>query len=96
MSNKHIGSAVDDFLKEEGIYDETGDIAIKRVVAWQLQQAMKAKHISKRKMAERMKTSRSQLERLLDPNNTSVQLNTLQRAAHIVGQRLVIGLEPAA
>jgi antitoxin HicB len=96
MSNKYIGSSVDDFLKEDGIYEETLGVAIKRVIAWQIQQAMKQKRISKRGMAERMKTSRSQVDRLLDPDNMSVQLNTLQRAAGIVGQRLVIGLEPVA
>jgi antitoxin HicB len=96
MSNKYIGSSVDDFLKEDGIYEETRDVAIKRVLAWQIKQAMKQKRISKREMAQRMKTSRSQVDRLLDPDNMSVQLNTLQRAAGIVGQRLVIGLEPVA
>ncbi len=93
-NNKHVGSSVDDFLKEEGIYDETRSVAIKRVIAWQIQQAMKQKKISKRQMAERMKTSRTQIDRLLDPANMSVQLNTLQRAAGIVGQRLIIELEP--
>jgi antitoxin HicB len=93
MSNKHIGSSVDDFLRKEGIYDETRNVAIKRVIAWQIQQAMKQKRISKRQMAERMKTSRTQIDRLLDPENMSIQLDTLQRAAGIVGQRLVIELE---
>ena len=88
-----IGSSFDDFLKEDGIYEETHDIAVKRVLAWQIAQAMKDQHISKTKMAERMKTSRTQIERLLDPKNNSVQLDTLQRAAHIVGRRLVIQLE---
>jgi uncharacterized protein YeaC (DUF1315 family) len=95
MSNKHFGSAVDDFLQEEGLSEETRDIAVKRLVAWQIEQAMKAQHISKRKTAQRIKTSRTQLDRLLDPNNTSVQLDTLQRPANAVGQRLVMGLEPA-
>ena len=66
---------------------------MKRVLAWQIAQAMKEQRISKTKMAERMKTSRTQIERLLDPTNNSVQLDTLQRAAHIVGRRLVIALE---
>jgi antitoxin HicB len=66
---------------------------VKRVLAWQIAQAMKEQRISKTKMAERMKTSRTQIERLLDPTNNSVQLDTLQRAAHIVGRRLVIALE---
>jgi antitoxin HicB len=94
MANKHIGSLVDDLLKEEGIYEETRDTAIKRVLAWQISQAMKDQHITKTKMAERMKTSRAQIDRLLDPENRSVQLDTLQRAAGVVGHRLVIGLEP--
>lgn len=94
MSSKNIGSSFDDLLKEEGIYEETRDIAMKRVLAWQIAQAMKEQHISKSKMAERMNTSRTQIERLLDPKNTSVQLDTLQRAAGIVGHRLVIVLEP--
>jgi antitoxin HicB len=94
MSNKHIGSSVDDFLKEDGIYEETRDIAMKRVLVWQITEAMKEQHISKRKMAERMETSRSQVERLLDPKNNTIQLDTLQRAAGIVGRRLVVTLEP--
>jgi antitoxin HicB len=93
-NNKHVGSSVDDFLKEDGIFDEARSFAIKRVIAWQIQQAMKQMKISKRQMAERMKTSRTQIDRLLDPANMSVQLNTLQRAAGIVGQRLIIELEP--
>ena len=94
MGNKNIGSSFDDFLKEEGIYEETRDIAMKRVLVWQIAQAMKEQRISKSKMAERMNTSRTQIERLLDPKNSRVQLDTLQRAAAIVGHRLVIALEP--
>jgi predicted XRE-type DNA-binding protein len=94
--SKHIGSSFEDFLKEDGIYEEAHSIAIKRVLAWQIAQAMKEQHISKRKMAERMHTSRTQVERLLDPENNSVQLDTIQRAAGIVGRRLVIVLEPVA
>jgi antitoxin HicB len=94
--SKHIGSSFDDFLKEDGIYEEAHSIAIKRVLAWQIAQAMKEQRISKRKMAELMHTSRTQVERLLDPENNSVQLNTIQRAAGIVGRRLVIELEPIA
>jgi antitoxin HicB len=94
--SKHIGSSFDDFLKEDGIYEEAHSIAIKRVLAWQIAQAMKEQHISKRKMAELMHTSRTQIERLLDPENNSVQLNTIQRAAGIVGRRLVMELEPIA
>jgi antitoxin HicB len=93
MSKKNIGSSFDDLLKEDGIYEETHDLAVKRVLAWQIAQAMKEQHISKTKMAERMNTSRTQIERLLDPKNNSVQLDTLQRAARIVGRRLVVALE---
>jgi antitoxin HicB len=96
MGNKHVGSLVDDFLKEEGIYEETRDSATKRVIAWQISQAMKERHITKTQMAERMKTSRAQVDRLLDPQNNSVQLDTLQRAASVIGHRLVIGLEPVS
>jgi len=94
MSNKHIGSSFDDFLKEEGIYDEVDAVATTRVIAWQIQQAMKEKHVTKLQMAQRMHTSRTQVDRLLDPHNTSIQVDTLQRAASAVGRKLVISLEP--
>jgi antitoxin HicB len=93
-SNKHIGSSFDDFLKEDGIYEEVNTVATARVIAWQIQQAMKEKHVSKNQMAQLMHTSRSQVDRLLDPHNTSIQIDTLQRAATAVGRRLVIALEP--
>ncbi len=93
MKSKHIGSSFDDFLKEEGIYEEATSHAIKRAIAWQLAEAMKAKKISKAEMARRQKTSRTQIARFLDPENCSVQLDTMQKAAAIVGKRLVIKLE---
>jgi antitoxin HicB len=93
--NEHIGSSFDDFLKEEGIYEESHEIALKRVLVWQIAQEMKAQHITKSKMAERMHTSRTQVERLLDPKRNSVQLDTLQRAAGAIGRRLVVNLEEA-
>jgi antitoxin HicB len=93
MKNKHIGSSFDDFLKEEGIHEEAPGYAIKRIIAWQLSQAMKEKKISKSEMARRMKTSRTQVERFLDPANDSVQLNTIQKAAAIVGKRLIVIFE---
>ena len=96
MANKHIGSGFDDLLKEDGLLEEAQNTAIKRVIAWQIQEQMKAQHINKNKMAELTKTSRSQLDRLLDPNNTKVQLDTIQRAATAIGCRLVIRLEPGA
>jgi antitoxin HicB len=91
--NKRIGSSFDDFLKEEGIYDEAVTHAIKRVLAWQLTEAMKARNISKNAMAKQMKTSRTQIARLLDPDNDKVSLEVLQRAASIVGKRVTFSLE---
>lgn len=93
MSKKHIGSSFENFLKGESIYDDVTSHAVKRVIAWQLAQAMKAKNISKVEMARRMKTSRTQVQRFLDPENDSVQLNTIQKAAAIVGKRLTVTLE---
>jgi antitoxin HicB len=93
MKSKYIGSSFDDFLKEEGIYEEATSNAIKRVIAWQLAEAMKAKKISQVEMARRLKTSRTQVARFLDPENCSVQLDTMIKAAAIVGKRLVIKLE---
>ena len=87
-----VGSGFDDFLKEEGIYDEAQALATKRVIVWQLEQEMKKQSISKPKMAERMRTSRSQVDRLLDPNNSQVQMDTLERAARAVGRILKVQL----
>ncbi|HWD60387.1 MAG TPA: helix-turn-helix domain-containing protein [Stellaceae bacterium] len=86
--NPHIGSSFSDFLREEGIYEEVTAHAIKRVLAWQIEQAMKEQGITKVEMAKRMKTSRAQLARLLDPTNDKVQLDTVQRAAAAVGRKL--------
>jgi len=91
MSKRRIGSSLDDFLKEEGIYEETQAKAIKEVVAWQLAEAMKKRRISKVRMAVLLKTSRTQVDRLLDPNN-DITLSSLQRAAAIVGRRVNIEL----
>jgi predicted XRE-type DNA-binding protein len=91
MSKKHLGSSIDDFLKEEGIFDEAQAQAIKEVISWQLAEAMKKKRISKARMAKLLRTSRSQVDRLLDPKN-DVTLSSLQRAAAIVGRRLTIEL----
>lgn len=92
MTNKHIGSSFDDFLREEGLHDEATTHAIKRVLAWQIEQAMAEQGLSKTKMAKRMKTSRAQLDRLLDPRNDKVQLDTVQRAAAAVGRTLRLEL----
>lgn len=86
--NWHIGSSFRDFLKEEGLYEDVTAHAIKRVLAWQIAQAMKKQRITKVEMAKRMKTSRAQLDRLLDPKNDKVQLDTVQRAAAAVGRKL--------
>jgi predicted XRE-type DNA-binding protein len=91
MSKKHMGSSVDDFLKEEGVFEEAQAQAIKEVVAWQLAEAMKKKKISKAQMATLLKTSRTQVDRLLDPKN-DITLSSLQRAAAIVGRRVTIEL----
>jgi RNA-binding protein YhbY len=91
-NNPHIGSAFSDFLKEEGIYEEVTAHAIKRVLACQIEQAMKAQGLTKVEMAKRMQTSRAQLDRLLDPTNDKVQLDTIQRAAVAVGRRLLLEL----
>lgn len=87
-TNPHFGSSFDDWLKEQGIYEEVMTHAIKRVLAWQIEQAMKAQGISKAEMARRMHTSRTQLDRLLDPDNDKVQLDTVQRAAAAIGRTL--------
>ena len=91
MSKKHMGSSIDDFLKEEGIFEEAQAQAVKEVVAWQLAQAMKQQKISKNKMAALLKTSRTQVDRLLDPKH-DITLLSLQRAAAMVGRRVMIEL----
>jgi antitoxin HicB len=93
MKNRHIGSTLQEFLEEEGIAEEVNAAAIKHVLAWQIEQAMKAQAITKSEMAKRMRTSRTQLERLLDPANDKVSLETMHRAAAAVGKRLVVGLQ---
>ncbi len=87
-----IGSSFEDFLKEEGLYEETRATAVKRVLAWQLEQAMKIKHMSKNQMAKEMNTSRSQLDRILDPDNERIQLDTVIKAARVLGRQLRIEL----
>ena len=91
MSKKNMGSSIDDFLKEEGIFEETQNQAIKEVVAWQLALAMKEKKISKNRMATLLKTSRTQVDRLLDARN-DITLGSLERAAAMVGRRVSIQL----
>jgi plasmid maintenance system antidote protein VapI len=91
MSKKHMGSSIDDFLKEEGIFAKAQAQAVKEVVAWQLAEAMKKKKISKNKLAKLLKTSRTQVDRILDPKN-DITLGSLQRAAAMVGRRVTIEL----
>ena len=92
MNKKHIGSKFDDFLKEEKIYEQVQAAAIKRVVAFQIAEEMKKKKLTKTAMASRMKTSRAALERLLDPDNASITLFTLERAASALGKTLKVEL----
>jgi antitoxin HicB len=86
--NRHQGSEFDEFLKEDGLLADVEAVAIKRVVAMQLAGMMKKQRITKAELARRMKTSRSALDRLLDPRNSSVTLQTLERAAQALGKRL--------
>lgn len=90
--NQHIGSSLDDLLEETGELTEVSAVAIKRVIAWEISQKMETENISKTKMAALMATSRSALDRLLDPNNTSVTLHTLDNAARAIGKKLHIEL----
>jgi antitoxin HicB len=91
-NNPHIGSSFDDFLDEEDLLTQVNEIAIKRVIAWQLQQEIQTKHMTKTDVAKAMGTSRAAVDRLLDPDNTSVTLNTLDRAARVLGKRIKIEL----
>jgi hypothetical protein len=86
----HSGSSFDDFLEEEGIREEVEAVAIKRVLAWQLSQEMRRQKKTKQALARDLQTSRSQLDRLLDPRNVSISLGTMARAAKVLGKSLVI------
>jgi antitoxin HicB len=85
-------TTLNDFLKEEGKLEEFEAVAVKEVLAWQIAEAMKAQNLSRKRLAERMKTSRSQIRRLLDPKDGNVTITTLQRAAKIVGRTLRLEL----
>jgi DNA-binding phage protein len=93
MARKNVGSDFDDFLEEEGLLEDVTAVAVKRYVAYQLTEKMAESNLSKAEMARRMDTSRSALDRLLDPGNSSVTLQTLQRAVQALGGRLKIELE---
>lgn len=94
--NPHRGSKFEDYLAEEGLLEETTATAMKRVLAWQIAQAMKKQRVTKSAMAKRMRTSRAALDRLLDADNTSVTLQTMGRAATVLGKELSITLRDAA
>jgi antitoxin HicB len=92
MKKKNIGSTFDSWLREEGIYEKVSVTAIKRVVARQVEAAMRQKGLTKVEMARRMRTSRSALDRLLDPDNAAITLTTLQKAAVVVGRQVRLEL----
>lgn len=88
--NPHRGSSFDDFLREEGMYEEVHGAATKSVLAWQIKQALEEQKITKAQLAERMKTSRAVVNRMLNPDNSSISLQTMLRAANALGKRLSI------
>jgi len=92
---EHTGSTFDSFLGEEGIREEVEAVAVKRVISWQLAEAMRKKKKTKQAMAKELNTSRSQLDRLLDPQNIAVSLDTISRAARVLGKRLIIRIADA-
>jgi DNA-binding Xre family transcriptional regulator len=92
FKKKHIGSSVEDFLDEEGILESSTANAIKSVIAWQLAEEMKAKRMTKQRLADLMRTSRAQVDRILDPEKGNVTIETLQRAASLLGRRLRLEL----
>jgi hypothetical protein len=91
-TNPHIGSDFDDFLREEGVYDQAQAVAVKRVLAYELERNMQKAHLTKSDMARRMGTTRAQLDRLLNPENPATTLQTLVKAAGAVGKRVKISL----
>jgi antitoxin HicB len=92
MANQHAGSTIDDFLRDEGVLEEFQARSIKEVIAWQLEKAMKDGKISKRRLAQMMQTSRTQVDRVLDPTDGNVTIQTLQRAAAVLGRRVQLEL----
>ena len=93
--NPHSGSDFDEFLKDDGIFEEVQAKALKRVLSEQLEDGMQAAQLTKLAMAQKLETSRSQLDRVLDPNNTSIQLDTLIKAARAVGKVVEIKIKKA-
>ena len=92
MNEQHLGDTLDSFLEEEGLLAEAEAIAIKRVIAYQISLLMDEQNLSKAEMARRMQTSRAAVNRLLDPNNESATLSTLEKAAFALGKRLQVAL----
>jgi len=92
MKNKHIGSTFDDFLAEEGLTEEVEAGAIKKIIAYQLQDAIKKENLTKTALAAQLYTSRAAVNRLLDPENESITLLTLKRAANVLGKKLRLEL----
>lgn len=95
MTNVHIGSSFDDFLAEESILDDATAVALKRVIAWQIEQEMKAQQLTKTALAKRMHTSRASLNRLLDGDDASLTLTTLASAATALGKKVQLSLASA-
>ena len=94
MTKQNLGSDFDDFLTEEGMLEEVTAVAVKRVIAWQIEQEMSAQKMTKTAMAKKMRTSRASLNRLLDENDTSLTLTTLVGAAAALGRRIKLELAP--
>jgi len=94
MKNKNIGSDFDDFLEQDGMLQEVTAVAVKRVIAWQIEREMSAQKMTKTTMAKKMRTSRASINRLLDESDTSLTLTTLAGAAAALGQRIKLELEP--
>ena len=95
MKKQNVGSDFDDFLAQEGRFEEVTAVAVKRVIAWQIEQEMAAQKLTKTAMAKKMRTSRASLNRLLDENDTSLTLTTLAGAAAALGRRIKLELAPA-
>jgi predicted XRE-type DNA-binding protein len=90
--NPHLGSSLAELLREEGTLEEFQAVAIKEVIAWQLDQAIRERKISRSRLAELMHTSRSQIRRMLDPHDGNVTIETLQRAAAVIGRKVCVEL----
>ncbi len=95
MVNKHIGSKFDDFLSEQGLLEQSTAVALKRVIAWQIAEEMKAQQLTKTELARRMHTSRAALNRLLDEEDGSLTLTTLASAAAALGKKVKLELAEA-